>query len=79
MIHQPLGGYQGQASDILIHAKETSLVRDKINEILAKHTNKTTDEIMRDTDRDNFMSPEESLDYGLIDSILTTRDSEAAQ
>jgi ATP-dependent Clp protease protease subunit len=73
MIHQPLGGYRGQATDIEIHAKETLLIRDKLNRILSKHTGKTTEEIMRDTDRDNFMSSEEALKYGLIDNIFYDR------
>lgn len=73
MIHQPLGGYQGQASDIEIHAKETLIVRERLNHILAKHTGKTTDQIMKDTDRDNFMSAEQAMDYGLVDHVLTDR------
>jgi ATP-dependent Clp protease protease subunit len=74
MIHQPLGGYRGQASDIEIHAKETLLVRDRLNTILATHTGKTKEIIMKDTDRDNFMSGEEAVDYGLIDKVLMRRD-----
>lgn len=73
MIHQPLGGYQGQASDIEIHAKETLIVREKLNTILARHTGKTTADILRDTDRDNFMSGEESVAYGLVDAVLQDR------
>jgi ATP-dependent Clp protease, protease subunit len=73
MIHQPLGGYQGQATDIAIHAKETLIVRERINNILAKHTGKTTDQIMLDTERDNFMSAEQAKDYGLIDAIFEKR------
>ena len=73
MIHQPLGGYQGQATDIAIHAKETLLVRERLNHILAKHTNKTTEQIMRDTERDYFMSASEAVDYGLIDKVLENR------
>ncbi len=73
MIHQPLGGYQGQASDIEIHARETLLVREVLNNILAKHTNKPTTEIMRDTDRDNFMSGEQAVAYGLIDAVYSHR------
>ena len=76
MIHQPLGGYRGQASDIAIHAQETLLVRDRINAILAAHTNKTSKEIMKDTDRDNFMSAEEATKYGLIDQVLEKRNVE---
>lgn len=75
MIHQPLGGFRGQASDIEIHARETLLVREKLNHIMAKHTKKSTDEIMRDTDRDNFMSAEQAREYGLIDDVLYHRDS----
>ncbi len=73
MIHQPLGGYQGQATDIEIHAKETLLVREKLNRILANHTGKTPDQIMLDTERDNFMGAEEACDYGIVDSVLSDR------
>ena len=73
MIHQPLGGYRGQATDIEIHAKETLLIREKLNQIMAKHTGKTTDEIMKDTDRDNFMSAEAAVEYGLVDSVFEQR------
>lgn len=73
MIHQPLGGYQGQATDIEIHAKETLLVREKLNRILADHTGKTPDQIMLDTERDNFMGAEEACDYGIVDSVLSDR------
>ena len=73
MIHQPLGGYQGQATDIQIHAKETLVIREKLNGIMAKHTGKTADEIMRDTERDNFMSAEAAVDYGLVDSVFAQR------
>lgn len=76
MIHQPLGGYQGQASDIEIHTREMLLIREKINRIMAKHTRKTTAEILRDTDRDNFMGPEEAVAYGLIDAVLEGRGDE---
>lgn len=75
MIHQPLGGYRGQATDIEIHARETLTVREKLNNIMAKHTRKTPEQIMRDTERDNFMSASQALDYGLIDKILHGRDS----
>jgi ATP-dependent Clp protease, protease subunit len=74
MIHQPLGGYQGQATDIAIHAKETLLVREKLNKILAKHTGRSTDQIQIDTERDNFMSGSESVEYGLIDKVLEKRE-----
>ena len=73
MIHQPLGGYQGQASDIEIHAKEILLMRDRLHEILARHTGKSVETIAIDTERDNFMSGEESVAYGLIDEVLTER------
>lgn len=74
MIHQPLGGYRGQATDIEIHARETLVIRDRLNSIMAKHTNKTPEQIMRDTERDNFMSASQAKDYGLIDQILEHRD-----
>jgi ATP-dependent Clp protease protease subunit len=74
MIHQPLGGFRGQASDIEIHARETLLIREKLNLIMAKHTQKTPDQILADTDRDNFMGPEAAKDYGLIDEVLHQRD-----
>jgi len=73
MIHQPLGGFQGQATDIDIHAREILYVRDKLNQILAKHTGQTVDKIREDTERDRFMSPEYSVEYGLIDSVLSSR------
>jgi len=73
MIHQPLGGFQGQASDIKIHAEEMLKIKDKLNHILAQNTNKSIEQIERDTDRDNFMAPEQALSYGLIDGILTNR------
>ena len=73
MIHQPLGGYQGQATDIEIHAKEILLVREKLNMILARHTGQDLEQIGLDTDRDNFLSAEQSVAYGLIDQVLTQR------
>lgn len=73
MIHQPLGGYQGQASDIAIHAKETLLIREKLNKIMAHHTGKSEEQIMIDTERDNFMSAHQSAEYGLIDKVLESR------
>ena len=73
LIHQPLGGVQGQASDIEIHAREILKTRVKLNEILAKHTGQPMDVITHDTDRDNFMSPVEALKYGLIDSVIEKR------
>ena len=73
MIHQPLGGYQGQATDIEIHAKEILQMRDRLNEILARHSGQTVDQIAVDTERDNFMSADESVAYGLIDQVLLER------
>jgi len=73
MIHQPLGGFQGQASDFEIHAKEMLLVKQKVNEILAKHTGKTLKKVEQDTDRDNFLNAKEAKAYGLIDEILESR------
>ncbi len=78
MIHQPLGGFQGQASDIEIHAKEILFLRERLNAILAKHTGQTIKAIEKDTDRDNFMSAEQSLKYGLIDKVLVNRAEAAA-
>ena len=73
MIHQPLGGFQGQASDIDIHAKEILLVRERLNKILAHHTGQSLDIIARDTDRDNFMGAESAVKYGLVDEVLVSR------
>ena len=73
MIHQPMGGFQGQASDVEIHAKEILYLRAKLNEIMAKHTGQSIDRIARDTDRDNFLSGVEAMQYGLVDRILTSR------
>jgi len=73
MIHQPLGGMQGQASDIKIHADRILQLRRKLNEILAKNCGKTVEEVARDTERDNFMTAEEALNYGIIDKILEKR------
>jgi ATP-dependent Clp protease protease subunit len=73
MIHQPMGGFQGQASDIEIHAREILTLRAKLNEILAKHTGQPIDRIEKDTDRDNFLSAEQSVDYGLVDTVLLNR------
>ena len=73
MIHQPLGGVQGQASDIAIHAEETLKIRARLNEILAHHTGQAVDIIAKDTDRDNFMSSDKALKYGLVDKILDYR------
>jgi len=73
MIHQPLGGFQGQATDIDIHAREILLIREKLNLILAAHTGQSLDKIKEDTDRDNFMGAEEAKSYGLIDEIIDQR------
>ena len=73
MIHQPLGGFQGQASDIEIHAKEILFLKNKLNSILSKHTKKPIKKIAEDTDRDNFMSAEESVNYGLVDQVISSR------
>lgn len=70
MIHQPLGGAQGQASDIAIHAKEILRIREELNNILAKHTGKTPEQIQEDTDRDNYLTSKEALEYGLIDEVI---------
>ena len=73
MIHQPLGGFQGQASDIEIHAKEVLKIRTKLNEVLSKHSGQKIETIETDTERDNFMSGEEACEYGLIDKVLSER------
>ncbi|MBB4864523.1 ATP-dependent Clp protease protease subunit [Pseudomonas nitritireducens] len=73
MIHQPLGGFQGQASDIEIHAKEILFIKERLNNVLAHHTGQPLDVIARDTDRDRFMSGEEAVKYGLIDQVFTQR------
>ena len=73
MIHQPMGGFQGQASDIEIHAKEILFLKGKLNEIMAKHSGQSIDAIGRDTDRDNFLSAEQAVNYGLVDKVLTSR------
>ncbi len=77
MIHQPLGGFQGQASDIAIHAKEILYLKERLNGMLAKHTGQGMEAIERDTDRDNFMSADESVRYGLVDKVLTSRNEAA--
>jgi len=74
MIHQPLGGYQGQASDIEIHAQEILKMRANLNEILAHHTGRKLQDLEKDTDRDNFMSADEAAKYGLVDKVINTRD-----
>jgi ATP-dependent Clp protease, protease subunit len=73
MIHQPLGGFQGQASDIDIHAREILQIRDKLNKVLAHHTGQPIEKVQIDTDRDNFLSPDDAVKYGLIDSVLSSR------
>jgi ATP-dependent Clp protease protease subunit len=73
MIHQPMGGFQGQASDIEIHAKEILYLRSRLNDILAKHTGQPVETIANDTDRDNFMSAEQAVSYGIVDKVISTR------
>ncbi|HEB97767.1 MAG TPA: ATP-dependent Clp endopeptidase proteolytic subunit ClpP [Sedimenticola thiotaurini] len=73
MIHQPLGGFQGQATDIEIHAKEILLLRDRLNQIMSHHTGRPLEQVAQDTERDNFMSGEEAVKYGLIDKVLEQR------
>ena len=75
MIHQPMGGFQGQASDIAIHAKEILSLRAKLNELMALHTGQEIERIERDTDRDNFLSAQEAAEYGLIDKVLANREA----
>ena len=77
MIHQPSGGFQGQSSDIEIHAKEILYLRSKLNDILAHHTGRTAEEIDRDTERDNFMSADQSVKYGMIDKVIGNRNETA--
>lgn len=74
MIHQPLGGFRGQASDIEIHAKEVLKIKDRMNQLMSHHTGQSIDIIERDTDRDNFMSAEQAVEYGLVDAILEKRE-----
>ena len=74
MIHQPLGGFQGQASDFDIHAKEILKARERLNQILVTHTGQPIEKIEADTDRDRFMSGEEAVDYGIIDEVLSSRE-----
>lgn len=78
MIHQPLGGFQGQASDIEIHAKEILFLKNRLNELLARHTGQSKETIERDTDRDNFLGAEEAVKYGLVDAMLTSRSDSPA-
>jgi ATP-dependent Clp protease protease subunit len=76
MIHQPLGGFQGQASDFDIHAREILNIREKLNRVLSHHTGQSMETIGKDTERDNFMDSKEAQAYGLIDKVLTSRDAE---
>lgn len=78
MIHQPMGGFQGQASDIEIHAREILTLRAKLNTIMSHHTGQPIETIERDTDRDNFLSAEQAREYGIIDKVLTTRAESSA-
>jgi|ERR1035437_3404605 ATP-dependent Clp protease protease subunit len=77
MIHQPMGGFQGQASDVEIHAKEILYLKGRLNEIMARHTGQKIETIERDTDRDNFLSAEQAVSYGLVDRVLTGRTESA--
>ena len=79
MIHQPLGGFQGQASDIEIHTREILTMRDRLNQLLAKHTGQPVERIAKDTDRDNFKSAEAAREYGLVDQVLERRPEESIQ
>ena len=79
MIHQPLGGFQGQASDIEIHAREILTLKDKLNQIMATHTGQDLDVIANDTDRDNFLSSQEAVDYGLVDQVINKRETIAKE
>ncbi len=74
MIHQPMGGFQGQASDIEIHAKEILFLKQKLNAMLAKHTGQAIERVERDTDRDNFLSADAAVEYGLVDKVLNSRE-----
>lgn len=73
MIHQPLGGFQGQASDIEIHAKEILYLKERLNKILSNHTGQKIEKVSKDTDRDNFMSGQDAMDYGLVDRVISNR------
>ena len=77
MIHQPLGGFQGQATDIEIHAQEILSIKQRLNQVLATHTGKDIEVIQKDTDRDNFMTAQDGVDYGLIDRVVENRGREA--
>ena len=78
MIHQPLGGFQGQASDFEIHAKEILSIKEKLNRLMAQHTGQDYEKVAHDTDRDNFLSATEAKEYGLIDQVMTNRSDAAA-
>jgi ATP-dependent Clp protease protease subunit len=78
MIHQPMGGFQGQASDIEIHAKEILYLKQRLNEMLAKHSGQPIERIERDTDRDNFLSAEAAVEYGIVDKVLNSREQAVA-
>ena len=73
MIHQPMGGFQGQASDIEIHAREILYLRARLNDLMSKHTGQPIESIEKDTDRDNFMSADEAVNYGIVDKVLVNR------
>ena len=73
MIHQPLGGFQGQASDFEIHAKEILSIKEKMNRLMAQHTGQDYEKVAKDTDRDNFLGAQDSVDYGLVDAVMTNR------
>ncbi|MGB6554058.1 MAG: ATP-dependent Clp protease proteolytic subunit, partial [Candidatus Binataceae bacterium] len=79
LIHQPHGGFEGQAADIEIQARETVRIRELLNEILSKHTGQPVKKIEKDTDRDNFMSSAEAVEYGLIDEVITGHDTKTVQ
>ena len=75
MIHQPLGGFQGQATDFEIHAREILSIKEKLNRLMAEHSGKSYEQVCKDTERDNFLSAQQALDYGLVDAILTNRET----
>ncbi|HEY0921545.1 MULTISPECIES: ATP-dependent Clp endopeptidase proteolytic subunit ClpP [Rheinheimera] len=75
MIHQPLGGFQGQATDFEIHAREILSIKEKLNRLMAEHCDKSYEQVCKDTERDNFLSAQQALDYGLVDAILTNRET----
>ncbi len=77
MIHQPMGGFQGQASDVEIHAKEILFLKSKLNEIMARHTGQKIETVEKDTDRDNFLSADQAVQYGLVDKVLVSRTDSA--